>query len=124
MTQEELSNYISPNYVTWEAIKLTLLSPDNAFPILKNFSDHSIVLESVIYLNTPKGSPVPIANNEFVVLLTTNFSDFTGVTAFGYDLTNNQANLIGASIGTIFCKQLNPAIGGLSSFTFLLFRIN
>lgn len=125
MTQEELSKYISPNFVTWETVKQSLLSPDNAFPILQNFSDDSIIFDSVIYLNTSKGTPVALPNNTFVILVSANYYDTNAVTlAFGYDLTNNQANLIGATPGTIFCKSLNPALGGFSSFTFLLFRIN
>lgn len=126
MTQQELSNFISPTIVTWETVKLTLLSPDNKFPILQVFSDDSIILDSIIYLNSSFATPVALANNEFVILLSTNYYDpFATTPAFAYDLTNNQANLIGATPGTIFCKSLNQATGtGFSSFTFLLFRIN
>jgi hypothetical protein len=125
MNQCELDRFLSQEHNTWESIKLTLLSKDNAFPILKSFSDDSIILDSVIYLNTSKGSSVSLQNNEFVVLLTSTISDFNATTsALSYDLTNNQANLIGAQPGTIFTKSLIPAVGGFSSFTFLLFRIN
>jgi len=125
MTQQELSKFLSPVNNTWESIKLTLLSEDNIFPILKNFNDDSVILDSVIYMNTSKGTLVSLATNEFVVLLTSNLADFNSTTnAIGYDLTNNQANISGALPGTIFCKSLTPAVGGFTSFTFLLFRIN
>ena len=125
MTQQQLTNFISPNIVTWETIKLTLLSPYNKFPILQVFSDDSIILDSVIYINNSEAINVPIANNEFVVLLTANYYDSSALSfPFAYDLTNNQANLLGATPGTIFCKSLNFGAGGFSSFTFLLFRIN
>lgn len=125
MNQCELDRFLSQEHITWESIKLSLLSKDNVFPILKSFSDDSIILDSVIYMNTSKGSAVALQNNEFVVLLTANIADFNATSnAFSYDLTNNQANLIGAQPGTIFCKSLNPAVGGFSSFSFLLFRIN
>ena len=125
MNQCELERFLSPQIITWESIKLTLLSEDNAFPILKNFNDDSIILDSVIYLNTSKGAQVSLQNNEFVVLLTGSYGDGNAaVSSFSYDLTNNQANLNGAFPGSIFSKSLHPAVGGFTSFTFLLFRIN
>jgi hypothetical protein len=125
MNQNDLERFISKEHITWESIKLTILSEDNVSTIPKSFSDDSVILDSVIYMNTSKGTVVNLANNEFVVLLTGSIYDQNaGITAFSYDLTNNQANLIGALPGTIFWKSLHPAVGGLSSFTFLLFRIN
>ena len=125
MNQVELDRYLSQQHITWESIKLTLLSQDNLFPVLKNFNDDSIILDSVIYMNTSKGTVVTLQSNEFVVLLTANIADFNSVSnAFAYDLTNNQANLTGSLPGTIFCKSLNPGAGGFTSFTFLLFVIN
>lgn len=125
MNQCELERFISKEHITWESIKLTLLSKDNVSTLSKSFSDDSIIIDSVIYMNTSKGAVVNLQSNEFVVVLTANIADFNATSnAFSYDLTNNQANLIGALPGTIFFKSLHPAVGGFSSFTFLLFRIN
>jgi hypothetical protein len=125
MNQHDLERFISKDHITWESIKLTILSEDNVTTVSKSFSDDSVIIDSVIYMNTSKGNIINIANNEFVVLLTGCIADFNSTTnAFAYDLTNNQANLSGAYPGTIFFKSLHPAVGGYSSFTFLLFRIN
>jgi hypothetical protein len=125
MNQNELEKYISKDYITWESIKLTLLSPDNSSTISKNFSDDSVILDGVIIFNNSKGAPIPIANNEFLVLLTSSSSgQDTGSDPFSYDLTNNQATVIGSTIGSIFTKTIAPSGIGFGTASFLLFRVN
>ncbi len=125
MNQKELQNYISKDYITWESIKLILLSPDNVSTISKNFSDDSVILDSVIIFNNSKGSNYNINANEFLVLLSTSSSG-TDIASdpFSYDLTNNQATVTGSTIGSVFFKGVFPVGVGFGTSSFLLFRVN
>lgn len=124
MNQKQLSDFISPVHITWESIKQILLSEDSVF-LNKSFSDDSVILDGVIIFNNSKGSVYSIANNEFIVLLSASSSGSdSGGDPFSYDLTNNQATVIGSSIGSVFYKSINPAGIGFGTCSFLLFRVN
>lgn len=130
MTQEELKNYIDPSFITWESIKLTLLSPQNTSYVLgRNVSDDSILLKSVFIFCPPsdtsglKPYSLTIPSNQFYVLLTQSNGNNTPQST-GTTLTGTPVNISNSSIGTIFVTSINTTVYSSEMSTFLVFQIN
>lgn len=130
MTQEEFKNYIDPSFITWESIKLTLLSPQNTNFILgRNVSDDSILLKSVFIFCPPSDTSVikpylaTIPGDQFYVLLTQSNGNNTPQST-GLTLTGTPVHISESSIGTIFISSLNTVVFSSEMSTFLVFQIN
>ena len=130
MTQEELKKYIDPSFITWESIKLTLLSPQNIIYTLgKNVSDDSILLKSVYIFCPPSDTSgikpfnISIPSNQFYVLLTQSNGNNTPQST-GNTLTGTPVHISESSIGTIFVTSLNTVVYSSEMSTYLVFQIN
>ena len=130
MTQEELKKYLDPSFITWESIKLTLLSPQNTSYVLgRNVSDDAILLKSVFIFCPPSDTSgikpynITIPANQFYVLLTQSNGNNTPQ-SFGTTLTGTPVHISESSIGTIFITSLNTVVYSSEMSTYLVFQIN
>lgn len=129
MNQQELSKYIDSSFITWESIKLTLLSTQNiSFILGRQISDESILLKGVFIFSPPSDTSISkpyvfnIPSNQFFVLLTSNKNQFS--VALSYDLVGTPILFQNASIGTIFVNSFSTSEYNSESATFLIFQIN
>ena len=130
MTQEELKKYIDPSFITWESIKLTLLSPQNTNYVLgRNVSDDAILLKSVFIFCPPSDTSgikpynITIPSNQFYLLLTQSNGNNTPQST-GTTLTGTPVHISESSIGTIFVTSLNTVVYSSEMSTYLVFQIN
>ena len=122
MNKLELSRIISPEHITYDELKQTLLSSQNT-EISKSFVDGSLIfVEVVLFAN--QGNTVNLASNEFLILLSVSQSTTTAVNEpYSYNLENNIVAVLGSSLGSIFIKDVTPQGFGLGFATFLKFKV-